>query len=347
MALMNALLAALILLAAAVPLRAADNDDDSNQAQMDRAQKKMMDDFNKAEKTQADEFSKMSDETAAQYREFERQRARQAAEFRAAVARQWTEFHEPSAKEWVSYSGKRDALGRVDFEKGKIRVEVLVPADQAAPDRTKAAAEKIRERVKELLAQKDGSGARVLQDQVKTSEGKPVTPENADEFVKTDVARTMVVEPKPVVAQDGKPRLKVVVEVPLVPDHEKVRAQRYKPIVARWAAQYDLAPELIFAVIQTESDFNPLSQSNAGAVGLMQVVPRTAGDEAYRYLYKEDKALTSDYLLDPENNIKLGATYLHMLDSLHYGKVKDADNRRTLSIAAYNCGPGNVHTDVL
>lgn len=337
--------------------------------QVERARRKMGEDVSAAARAQADDFAKISAETEAQYREYESARARQAAEFRAAVARQWTEFHESTAKEWVEYSGKGDALSRVDFKKGVIRVEVLVPVEEAAPGRKKVAQasdldaketarlralaeEKIAERTKKVLSQKEEAVTKeekpvaVLKDQVKTAEGKPVTADNADQFVKKEVAPKMVVDPKPVVAQDGKPRLKVVVEMPLVPDHLKVRAERYRALVDRYAAKYGLAPELLFAVIHTESEFNPMARSGAGALGLMQLVPRTAGNEAYRYLYKEEKMITPEYLYDPENNIKLGATYLHMLDTRHYGKIKDADNRRTLSIAAYNCGPGNVRKTV-
>jgi membrane-bound lytic murein transglycosylase C len=337
--------------------------------QVERARRRMAEDVSAAEKTQAEDFAKISAETEAQYREYERARAEQAAEFRQAVAQQWTEFHESTVKEWVEYSGKGDALSRVDFKKGVIRVEVLVPVEEAAPGRKKVAQasdldaketarlralaeEKIAERTKKVLSQKEEAVTKeekpvaVLKDQVTTAEGKPVTADNADQFVKKEVAPKMVVDPKPVVARDGKPRLKVVVEMPLVPDHLKVRAERYRTLVDRYAAKYGLAPELLFAVIHTESEFNPMARSGAGALGLMQLVPRTAGNEAYRYLYKEEKMITPEYLYDPENNIKLGATYLHMLDTRHYGKIKDADNRRTLSIAAYNCGPGNVRKTV-
>lgn len=358
--------AALIVLAAAGRLAAQDRgfDDldreqkshpessgESNQEQADRARRKMLEDAAAAEKAQSDEFAKISAETEAQYREFEAERARQEAEFRQAVARQWTQFHESTVKEWVEYSQKGDAMSRVDFEKGVIRVEVLVPVEDRARLR-ELAEERIREQTQKVLAQKEEGGpnkeerVEILRDQVKTAEGKPVTTKNADQFVKKELAPKMIVDPKPVVAQDGKPRLRVVVEVPLVPNHLKIRAERYRPIVDRYAAKYGLAPELLFAVIHTESEFNPMARSGAGALGLMQLVPRTAANEAYRYLYKEEKMISPDYLYDPENNIRLGATYLHMLGTLHYGKIKDRENRRTLSIAAYNCGPGNVRKTV-
>lgn len=354
----NALLAILLLLPAAARAQkdkefdaldkeAAQTQDDglTMRERVDRARGKMREDVRAAAQAQAEEWSKISEETRRQYAEYEAARAKDAADFRAAVARQWTEFRESTPKEWVEYNKKGDARSAVDFEKGKVKVEVLVPVEEKP--RVKALAEeKVREQLKKVLAEKEPGEPEILKDQVKDSKGAVVTEKNADAFVKKELAPKMVVDPKPVVAQDGKPRLKVTVEVPLVPEHLRVRAERYKPIVDRWAVQYGLAPELVYAVIQTESEFNPKARSGAGAVGLMQLVPRTAANEAWLFLHKKEKAVTAEELTDPEENIALGTTYLHMLSSRHYGKVKDEDNRRTLSIAAYNCGPGNVRRTV-
>ena len=354
----NALLAALLLLPAAVRAQkdkefdaldkeAASTQDDglTMGERVDRARSKMRDDVRAAAQAQAEEWSKISEETRRQYEAYEAARRKDAADFRAAVGRQWTEFRESTPKEWVDYSKDGGTRSEVDFEKGKVKVEVLVPVEEK-PRAKALAEEKVREQLKKVLAEKEPGQAEVLKDQVKDSKGAVVTDKNADAFVKKELAPKMVVDPKPVVAQDGKPRLKVVVEVPLVPEHLRVRAERYKPIVDRYAARYGLAPELVYAVIQTESEFNPKARSAAGAVGLMQLVPRTAANEAWLFLHKKEKAVTAEELTDPEENIQLGTTYLHMLASRHYGKVKDEANRRTLSIAAYNCGPGNVRRTV-
>jgi len=208
------------------------------------------------------------------------------------------------------------------------------------------AEEKIVAQTKKVLAEKEEHKTEVLKDQVKTPDGKAVTEKNVDRFVKQQLAPAIKVEDKPVVAQDGKPRLKVTVDIPMVPDHLKVRAMRYSEQVNTCARKYDLEPALIYAVIDTESSFNPKARSNVGALGLMQLVPRTAANEAYKFLYRQDKLVTPEYLYDPDNNILLGSVYLHMLETRHYGKVKDPDNRRSLSIAAYNCGPGNVRKTI-
>jgi membrane-bound lytic murein transglycosylase C len=261
------------------------------------------------------------------------------------VLKQWEDYHESTTKTWVDYNDSADAMSSVDFEKGVVEIDVLVPADKK--DQVKEIAEKkIAAQTKALLAETDGE-APILKDQVKSPEGKAVTPKSAEKFVHEKLAPSMVVEEKPVVGEDGVSRLKVRVEIPLVPDHLKVRAKRYEPLVTEAARKYDLDPALLFAVIQTESEFNPRARSQAPAFGLMQLMPQSGAREAYQYLYKKDELVTPEYLYEPDNNVMLGATYLHLLKTRHFPKIKKPDNQQTLMIAAYNCGPGCVRKNVL
>ncbi len=355
------LAAAILVSGATLPLRAQNDDKDPRQQMIDdmqKAQEKMTQDYDAGLQKQAEDWTKLSAQMEAQYQELSRKMDAQREELKKLVEQQWTDFHESTNKSWVDYNKKGDALSQVDFEKGKIAVEVLVPVEEISPkknqprfseldDKEKAklqalAEEKIRGQTKKILSEKDEGKTEVLKDQVQTREGKPVTEKNADAFVKKEIAPKMVVEEKPVVSKDGKPRMKVRVEISLIPDHLKVRAARYSPQIASCAEKYALDPALLYAVIHTESEFNPKARSKTGAMGLMQIMPKTAGNEAYQYLYKKETLITPDYLYNPDNNILLGATYLHMLETRHYGKIKDPDNRRTLTIAAYNCGPGAV-----
>jgi membrane-bound lytic murein transglycosylase C len=327
--------------------------------QIRKSRQRMRRDVAAGMQAQADEFSKLSANMQAQYDELDRKMRAQREWLRSRVEKQWDAFHESTNKEWVDYGEPGDSMSRVDFEKGKVDIEVLVPVWEATSGRRKEARfselsdaekdrlktlaeEKIVRQARKALSQKEEGKAEVLQGQIRAPDGRPVTRSNAGRFVKESLAPKAEASDKPVVAKDGVPRIKVAVSVDMVPEHLRVRAQRYASQVASAARRFDLEPALIYAVIHTESFFNPMARSDAGAFGLMQLVPRTGAGEAYKFLYKEEKLLTPDYLYDPDNNILLGSAYLGMLHTLYYGKLKDPANRRTLSVAAYNCGPGNV-----
>ena len=98
---------------------------------------------------------------------------------------------------------------------------------------------------------------------------------------------------------------------------------QFDDIIDEAAATYDLDPDLIHAVIQTESNFNPRAESPVGAQGLMQLMP---------ILQKE---LDVADPFDPRQNIMAGAQYLRQLLDKHDGDI-------ALTLASYNAGPGNV-----
>lgn len=102
--------------------------------------------------------------------------------------------------------------------------------------------------------------------------------------------------------------------------------QQTNPIdaaVARAAEKYAVAPELIKAVIKTESAFDPQAVSPVGAQGLMQLMPNTARD------------LGVENPFDAEQNVMGGTRYLRMMLDKYDGDLDSA-------LAAYNWGPGNL-----
>ena len=91
------------------------------------------------------------------------------------------------------------------------------------------------------------------------------------------------------------------------------------PVIARHSRAHRLHPALIRAVIKTESDFDPLAVSHAGAVGLMQLMPQTAMRFDVRDSY------------NPDDNIGGGTKYLRQLLDRFNGNLP-------LALAAYNAG---------
>lgn len=134
----------------------------------------------------------------------------------------------------------------------------------------------------------------------------------------------------------------VFVMLTMVKNFEAKGADRYRASVDKYAAQYNVSPTLVLAIMRTESNFNPFAVSSAPAYGLMQLAPPSGGRAAYKKVTGMDQAPTQEYLLDPDHNIELGAAYLSVLSSTEFQSVQNADSRDYCVIAAYNTGPRNV-----
>lgn len=103
----------------------------------------------------------------------------------------------------------------------------------------------------------------------------------------------------------------------LTPEHA------YDALIQEAAARYALEPALIRAVIRTESAFDALAVSSAGAQGLMQLMPALA----------LELGVTDAF--DPRDNIMAGTKYLSALIGDHDGDIR-------LALASYNAGPSVV-----
>ncbi len=100
---------------------------------------------------------------------------------------------------------------------------------------------------------------------------------------------------------------------------------------------YSVDKALVFALIRQESAFNPKAKSWAGARGLMQLMPRTAGFVAGDWRFHRT-ASTLRTLYKPEINMMLGQKYIKML--LENKKI---NGNLFLMAAAWNGGPGNLN----
>ena len=130
--------------------------------------------------------------------------------------------------------------------------------------------------------------------------------------------------------------------MPLKSDHVNIRADRYKQEVMKQSKRFNIDPIIAFAVMETESAFNPKAKSHIPAYGLMQLVPKSGARDAYLYVYKEDKFLDGDYLYQPRNNIELGCAYLSKIRHRYFKAIKDDERAYICAVPAYNTGIGNV-----
>ena len=135
---------------------------------------------------------------------------------------------------------------------------------------------------------------------------------------------------------------KVTVTIPFAVDYLSESAQRYQNQVIEEANRRGLPPSLVYAIMETESHFNPRARSHIPAFGLMQLVPSSGGLDAYHYVYGEKLVLGPEYYFNPDQNVELGTAYLDLLLTRYLRAVDNEESRTLCAIAAYNTGAGNV-----
>ena len=221
-----------------------------------------------------------------------------------------------------------------EFQKEKLQ--------QRSPElKKKISDQKLQRKLTDILKTKGDDGKPMLNKQVVDQKGKTVTPATAKAYASELVANATVAT-KTYKAKDGKKRTIYTVKVPMKSDHINTRADRYKQEVLKQSKRFNIDPIIAFAVMETESAFNPKAKSHIPAYGLMQLVPKSGARDAYLYVYKKDKFLDGDYLYKPGNNIELGCAYLAKIRHQYFKSIKDDERAYICVVPAYNTGIGNV-----
>jgi soluble lytic murein transglycosylase len=118
-------------------------------------------------------------------------------------------------------------------------------------------------------------------------------------------------------------RYKVYIREARSPRSGSEYIKEYEYIIIQASNRFGVEPSLIKAVIKAESDFDHKAQSDKGAQGLMQLMPRTSNDMAVQNPF------------NPEENIFGGTRYLSLM-------LERFKNDKRLALAAYNAGPDRV-----
>jgi soluble lytic murein transglycosylase-like protein len=134
------------------------------------------------------------------------------------------------------------------------------------------------------------------------------------------------------VVSNRRPAASAQVHAYAVPRAEGVKATRYAPmervriyddLISEHARTNGVRTDLVRAVVQVESAFNPSARSPKGALGLMQLMPATIRQFGVRNPF------------NPVENVRAGVAYLREL-------LDRYQNSEELALAAYNAGPGAV-----
>lgn len=287
---------------------------------------------------------------------YKREHAAAVKAFRRRIGEVWEKPELTDDRKWVEYGDDRDVQRVVDFGANEIRLKVVErpgqSTDRRAEDhladllREDFAAAFRRDPVSQQVEQALGG----VPETVVTGEPsrRPVLGELFDRpDPGAEEARAKAREllggarsgRESVAAGSGWAAL---ISVDLPADRPMQKAREFLPQVREQAAKREIGESLVLAVIHTESAFNPMARSHVPAYGLMQIVPESGGKDASRILFGKPRVLAPSYLYDPDNNMAVGAAYLHLLYHRYMTPVEDPESRLYCAIAAYNTGPGNV-----
>lgn len=252
----------------------------------------------------------------------------------------------PDRTHYVKYTQGYLSRAVVDFDRGEITVETL---DEKNPDSSLKNAI-----VTTLLTPDDPRAVDLFSDNAirLTGERDPyllglvlddvgraiVTPEQAERFAAglASLAQTRTV------STDAGSKQARFVKFAMVSNFFNKQAEKYRPLVEKFAKDYNISTSLVLAIMRTESNFNPFAVSPAPAYGLMQLVPSSGGRDAYKRARGSNEIPSKQYLLNAENNIELGVAYLSVLSFDELDEVADPASREYCVISAYNTGTSNV-----
>ncbi len=264
--------------------------------------------------------------------------------FYKAAGAVWGEggVKESSPKEYVKYTQNYKSRAQIDFDRGVVRVETI---DTQHPKQSLQKAI-----VTTLLTPDDPRGVDLYSAKEVQPKGTPFLAGQVRDYDNKYVLYSwranrfadMLIERK---LRTTKVNGKQVHYVTIKMENDALdkRAAKYAPYIETYAKRYNIDRSLVYAVIETESNFNPFAISHVPAYGLMQIVPSTAGVDAMRFVKKSNRAPSKEYLFNAKNNIELGTGYLHILKYRYLKEIQNPVNREYCVISAYNTGASNVY----
>jgi membrane-bound lytic murein transglycosylase C len=313
--------------------------------------------FDEFKKMTKSDFKSYSDGVEKDFDKYKKELQEAFDEYKKKISLVWGEKNSSVSdnKRYVSYFSDLRERSIIDFEKGSVKVEIIINSNEnneknirkiltssvARAVTQKGDLRSITEISKKPETFQSNDADFVLKNQVRDKSGNIVSPENADVFASETVTQKKF-ETMRIKDDNSNEKIVVSIDFPLAEDHIKKRALQFIDIVIPESKKRNIDHELIFAVMETESSFNPLAKSPIPAFGLMQLVPTTAGRDSYRMVYKKDVAPSDKFLYEPKNNIELGAAYLYILFNRYLDEIENMDSRLWCVIAAYNTGIGNV-----
>jgi len=302
-------------------------------------------DFQKQQTKNYSDYKKINEEKFTAYKQAYNDAFK---EFSIEINEKWPQITNTidmtTKNKFVQYSEDLNSKKVINYEKKTISLEVIAKTEEEARKRIESMfVDLVNEDVEEA-AKKD-----ILENKIAKKLNTTREPVKSKQKLISDIITT---QEKIKIQEELKNKNLIVIEhegkfiykanVKMPKDSIIRKAKLFKEDVLKNANIQQVPASLIYAIIHSESSFNPMARSHIPAFGLMQIVPKSAGIDSYQYLYNEKKVLSSNYLYNSRQNITIGSAYLHILYYRYLKKIEDPQSRLYCSIAAYNTGAGNV-----
>jgi len=289
----------------------------------------------KQEKRSFINFQKAQDRAYTQHRKASEKAIKN---FKKTLKAIWPKAQISTVKKLVNYSDDLHTKSVIDFEKNIITISTI---DNKNKNIKKSLLKTLDKTLN--LDSKEAFKEDKLEQTINTFATK-------SKYIKTgSVDKVKLLKTEFDSAQERPKKIKIIKEGKLYKLSYKLpsnstykRSLNYLVLAKSNAVRFNLEPEILLAIMHTESSFNPLAKSHIPAYGLMQIVPHSAGIDSYKFLYHKRRLLSASYLYNSKRNIEIGAAYFHILYYKYLKDIKDPTSRLYCSIAGYNTGAGNV-----
>ncbi len=295
------------------------------------AYKQQQDSAFKQEKVKFIDFKKREDAAFNRYLTQEKEAIKA---YRKQVKAFWPEDDLQEAKKHVHYSKDLQTKSLIDFEKNEVTIS-QISSDQKIPK------EVLLTKLKQTLSLNN----------IKAYDQDPLSKNLEKITLGNEYIQTSTLDQQPLLNQERLDTRqisytqngKVFSLSYKLPDNATYkRSYNYLVSAKSNATRFNLKPYWLLAIMHSESSFNPMARSHVPAYGLMQIVPRTAGIDSYKFLYNKRRLLSASYLYNTQNNIEIGSAYFHILYYKYLSSIKNPTSRLYCAIAGYNTGAGNV-----
>lgn len=263
-------------------------------------------------------------------------------DYRSEVTNLWGDSSNAfsSNYRYVKYTNDYRSRAIIDFEQGTVRVETLEQQNnqqylKQAIEYTLLAPQQPKYTDFYNSYTSEIKGTPFLYQQVKDNDGKVMK----WHWRASRYANYLIKHKRKQVTVNGNQITSV--SFALSSNHTQIRQQRYQAQINQAAQRYNIDKNVVTAMIQVDSLFNPYALNSQGRIGLMQI-SSSIGQDVFHQQKKYPFKPQPNWLFNTNNNLDIGSSYLNLLDKQYLKAINNPKSRYYAMLASYIAGPQNM-----